>query len=184
MKGGRRKDSGLGFTSEFEFGDNDGNTTPISHPITRKKKPKRRSTGVVNLLEDESEQKSEESGDEAGGPGSLTPESLGRKGVRNGGEIDYKKLWEESRRENHLLKGEITSIRSDLSSVQHQLDAAVQASTKNSVSDSEKREKKMLEKKLAEMEEELKSHEQLRADNQRLRDENGALIRVISKLSK
>ena len=32
----------------------------------------------------------------------------------------------------------------------------IQASTKNSISDSEKREKKILEKKLAEMEEELK----------------------------
>ena len=32
----------------------------------------------------------------------------------------------------------------------------LQASTKNSISDSEKREKKMLEKKLSEMEEELK----------------------------
>jgi len=92
MKGGRRKDSGLGFTPEFEFGDSEGNTTPTSHPITRKKKPKRRSTGVVNLLEDESEQKSEESADEVGGPGSATPESPGRKGVKNGGEIDYKKV--------------------------------------------------------------------------------------------
>merc|ERR1719481_185770 len=156
--GGRRKDSGLGFTPEFEYGDSEGNTTPTSHPITKKKKPKRRSTGVVNLLEDESEQKSEESADEVGGPGSATPESPGRKGVKNGGEIDYKKLWEESQRENNRLKSEITSIRSDLDSVRHQLDAAVQASTKNSVSDSEKREKKMLEKKLAEMEEELKSH--------------------------
>jgi len=73
-------------------GDSEGNTTPTSHPITRKKKPKRRSTGVVNLLEDESEQKSEESADEVGGPGSATPESPGRKGVKNGGEIDYKKV--------------------------------------------------------------------------------------------
>lgn len=35
----------------------------------------------------------------------------------------------------------------------------LQASTKNSISDSEKREKKMLEKKLSEMEEELKVKE-------------------------
>merc|ERR1719481_1135987 len=181
--GGRRKDSGLGFTPEFEYGDSEGNTTPTSHPITKKKKPKRRSTGVVNLLlEDESEQKSEESADE-GGPGSATPESPGRKGVKNGGEIDYKKLWEESQRENNRLKSEITSIRSDLDSVRHQLDAAVQASTKNSVSDSEKREKKMLEKKLAEMEEELKQLSKLSHENDRLKSENRALTRVVAKLT-
>lgn len=100
------------------------------------------------------------------------------------GEIDYKKLWEASQSENSKLRTEMSSIRTDLDSTRHQLEAAIQASTKNSISDSEKREKKMLEKKLSEMEEELKTLEQLRADNQRLRDENGALIRVISKLSK
>merc|ERR1719510_2776611 len=100
------------------------------------------------------------------------------------GELDYKKLWEESQTENSKLKSEMNSIRTDLNSTRHQLETAIQASTKNSISDSEKREKKILEKKLAEMEEELKSLEQLKADNQRLRDENGALIRVISKLSK
>merc|ERR1711892_1087507 len=100
------------------------------------------------------------------------------------GEIDYKKLWEESQAENARLRLDMNSIRSDLDSTRHQLEAAIQASAKNSVSDTEKREKKVLEKKLAEMEEELKTLDQLKADNQRLRDENGALIRVISKLSK
>jgi len=100
------------------------------------------------------------------------------------GEVDYKKLWEESQSENSRLRTEMSSIRTDLDSTRHQLESAIQASTKNSISDSEKREKKMLEKKLSEMEEELKTLEQLKADNQRLRDENGALIRVISKLSK
>merc|ERR1719323_1426384 len=100
------------------------------------------------------------------------------------GEIDYKKLWEESQSENSRLRTEMSSIRTDLDSTRQQLEAAIQASTKNSISESEKREKKMLERKLSEMEEELKQLEQLKADNQRLRDENGALIRVISKLSK
>jgi len=100
------------------------------------------------------------------------------------GEVDYKKLWEESQAENARLRLDMNSIRSDLDSTRHQLEAAIQASAKNSVSDTEKREKKVLEKKLAEMEEELKTLDQLKADNQRLRDENGALIRVISKLSK
>merc|ERR1712123_351798 len=72
------------------------------------------------------------------------------------GEIDYKKLWEESQAENARLRLDTNSIRSDLDSTRHQLEAAIQASAKNSVSDTEKREKKVLEKKLAEMEGELK----------------------------
>ncbi|KAK2089156.1 hypothetical protein P7K49_035063 [Saguinus oedipus] len=45
-------------------------------------------------------------------------------------------------------------------------------------------ERRALERKAAELEEELKALSDLRADNQRLKDENAALIRVISKLSK
>jgi len=128
--------------------------------------------------------KSEDSGDENVPAGQSTQE-LKRSNLKpQNGEIDYKKLWEDSQAENSKLKTEMSSIRTDLDSTRQQLETAIQASTKNSISDSEKREKKILEKKLAEMEDELKSLEQLKADNQRLRDENGALIRVISKLSK
>lgn len=42
-------------------------------------------------------------------------------------------------------------------------------------------EKEALQRKLSQTEDELK---QVTADNQRLKDENGALIRVISKLSR
>lgn len=45
------------------------------------------------------------------------------------------------------------------------------------------RERRQMARKVSEMEEELQSLEQLKIDNQKLRDENGALIRVISKLS-
>lgn len=47
-----------------------------------------------------------------------------------------------------------------------------------------KDERRALERKAAQLEEELKALSDLRADNQRLKDENAALIRVISKLSK
>ncbi|XP_030850000.1 protein phosphatase 1 regulatory subunit 12A isoform X2 [Strongylocentrotus purpuratus] len=50
--------------------------------------------------------------------------------------------------------------------------------------DSDKRERRGLERRISELEEELKAMEQLKSDNQRLKDENGALVRVISKLSK
>merc|ERR1712106_1050814 len=100
------------------------------------------------------------------------------------GEIDYKKLWEESQAENARLRLDMNAIRSDLDSTRHQLEAAIQASAKNSVSDTEKREKKVLEKKLAEMEEELKQLQKLKSENEKLKSENRALTRVISKLSK
>merc|ERR1712106_875849 len=99
------------------------------------------------------------------------------------GEIDYKKLWEESQAENARLRLDMNSIRSDLDSTRHQLEAAIQALAKNSVSDTEKREKKVLEKKLAEMEEELKQLQKLKSENEKLKSENRALTRVVSKLT-
>jgi len=137
-------------------------------------------------MEDEmTDPKSEDSGDEIGTVTNTSESSSRAKSnLKNGCEVDYKKLWEESQVENSRLRQDMSAIRSDLEVTRQQLDSAIQASAKNSVSDSEKREKKVLEKKLAEMEDELKTLDQLKADNQRLRDENGALIRVISKLSK
>lgn len=48
----------------------------------------------------------------------------------------------------------------------------------------ERFEKMALQRKAVELEDELKVLGDLRADNQRLKDENAALIRVISKLSR
>jgi len=161
--------------------------TPTQLAIQRKKKPKRRSTGVVQIDFEDVEKSEVESADESVGEKSSSNHSgsAAKSNIKSqNGDIDYKKLWEESQTENARLRHDMNTIKEDLSSTRHQLDAAIQASTKNAVSDAEKREKKLLEKKLAEMEEELKTLEQLKSDNQRLRDENGALIRVISKLSK
>lgn len=162
-------------------------TTPTQLAIQRKKKPKRRSTGVVQIDFEDVEKSEVESADESVGEKNSSNHqgSSAKSNIKSqNGDIDYKKLWEESQGENARLRHDMNTIKEDLSSTRHQLDAAIQASTKNAVSDAEKREKKLLEKKLAEMEEELKTLEQLKSDNQRLRDENGALIRVISKLSK
>lgn len=101
------------------------------------------------------------------------------------GEIDYRKLWEQSQLDNSRLRDELGRTRDELSAAKKKLEAMVQAPpTTSGLSDTEKKEKMALEKKLSEMEEELKQLEHLKNDNQRLRDENGALIRVISKLSK
>merc|ERR1712088_966331 len=163
-----------------------GSPTTGLTAVQRKKKPKRRSTGVLSA--EDIEPRSEESADENGAsPTHDTHETSPLKSnlkTNGGGQVDYKKLWEESQEENSRLRSEMEVTRQDLDSTRQQLDSAIQVLAKNSVSDIEKREKKVLEKKLGEMEDELKTLEQLKADNQRLRDENGALIRVISKLSK
>jgi len=135
---------------------------------------------------DDIDPKSEESADE-NVPTSLsqtTQEAKIKSSLKSqNGELDYKKLWEESQAENARLRLDMNSIRSDLDSTRHQLEAAIQASAKNSVSDTEKREKKVLEKKLAEMEEELKQLQKLKSENEKLKSENRALTRVVSKLT-
>merc|ERR1711936_878880 len=185
-----RKDSGLGggTTDWSDQGESEtpGSPTTGLTAVQRKKKPKRRSTGVLSA--EDIEPRSEESADENGAsPTHDTHETSPLKSnlkTNGGGQVDYKKLWEESQEENSRLRSEMEVTRQDLDSTRQQLDSAIQVLAKNSVSDIEKREKKVLEKKLGEMEDELKTLDQLKADNQRLRDENGALIRVISKLSK
>merc|ERR1711913_125910 len=107
------------------------------------------STGVVQIdVEDIDDKKSEgESADEAMGDrsgGIQTGSTVKSNTKSQNGEVDYKKLWEESQAENSRLRVEMNTIKEDLTSTKHQLDTAVQASTKNAVSDAEKREKKLL----------------------------------------
>uniref|UniRef100_A0A0K2UHG6 cGMP-dependent protein kinase interacting domain-containing protein n=1 Tax=Lepeophtheirus salmonis TaxID=72036 RepID=A0A0K2UHG6_LEPSM len=102
------------------------------------------------------------------------------KDSHNGGDIDYKKLWEESQLDNSRLRDELSKSED----TRGRLEGALHSASKPQMSETEKREKRALEKKLSEMEEELKQIEHLKNEIQRLRDENGALIRVISKLSK
>jgi protein phosphatase 1 regulatory subunit 12A len=55
--------------------------------------------------------------------------------------------------------------------------------SKNSLSELEKRERRAMERKLSEMEEELKQLQKLKADNERLKADNRSLTRVITKLT-
>ncbi|EFN87569.1 Protein phosphatase 1 regulatory subunit 12A [Harpegnathos saltator] len=100
------------------------------------------------------------------------------------GELDYKKLYEESQVENERLKDKLKRSDEQLKEVRSLLEKAQTNQNKVILSEAEKRERRAMERKLSEMEEELKVMEQLKCENQRLKDENGALIRVISKLSK
>ncbi|XP_056603805.1 protein phosphatase 1 regulatory subunit 12A isoform X2 [Triplophysa dalaica] len=100
---------------------------------------------------------------------------------------DYKKLYEQILGENEKLKGQLRDTEFELAELKLQLEKATQRQERfadRSQLELEKRERRALERKISEMEEELKMLPDLKADNQRLKDENGALIRVISKLSK
>ncbi|CAH0546537.1 unnamed protein product [Brassicogethes aeneus] len=105
--------------------------------------------------------------------------------IRNeNGEIDYKKLYEQQLVENDRLKDKLKKSDEELRDTKQTLERINVVTSKNSLSELEKRERRAMERKLSEMEEELKHLEILKSENQRLKDENGALIRVISKLSK
>nr|XP_020638229.1 protein phosphatase 1 regulatory subunit 12B isoform X2 [Pogona vitticeps] len=102
---------------------------------------------------------------------------------------DYKNLYESALAENQKLKSKLQDAQLELTEVKTKMDKLAQqkqekSSDRSSMLEIEKREKRALERKLSEMEEEMKILTELKSDNQRLKDENGALIRVISKLSK
>uniref|UniRef100_A0A4W5JZX9 Protein phosphatase 1 regulatory subunit n=1 Tax=Hucho hucho TaxID=62062 RepID=A0A4W5JZX9_9TELE len=100
---------------------------------------------------------------------------------------DYKKLYEQILAENEKLKAQLRDTDLQLNDLKVQLEKATQRQERfadRSQLEMEKRERRALERKISDMEEELKTLPDLKADNQRLKDENGALIRVISKLSK
>ncbi|XP_078530368.1 protein phosphatase 1 regulatory subunit 12A isoform X6 [Lissotriton helveticus] len=99
----------------------------------------------------------------------------------------FKKLYEQIIAENEKLKMQLHDTNMELTELKLQLEKATQRQERfadRSLLEMEKMERRTLERRISEMEEELKMLPDLKADNQRLKDENGALIRVISKLSK
>nr|XP_046250372.1 protein phosphatase 1 regulatory subunit 12A isoform X2 [Scatophagus argus] len=101
---------------------------------------------------------------------------------------DFKKLFEEVSRENSQLQAQLQDTQRIVSQTRLELEKATQRQERfsdcSALLELERKDRRMLERRMAELEEELKVLVDLRADNQRLKDENGALIRVISKLSK
>ncbi|XP_030826501.1 protein phosphatase 1 regulatory subunit 12C, partial [Camarhynchus parvulus] len=85
--------------------------------------------------------------------------------------FDYQQLFQELWVENERIREQLQEAELALTQSRLELERVTQ-------------ERRALELKAAELEEELKALSDLRADNQRLKDENAALIRVISKLSK
>lgn len=100
----------------------------------------------------------------------------------------FRKLYSELRSENERLREALTETTLRLAQLKVELERATQRqerfAERPALLELERFERRALERKAAELEEELKALSDLRADNQRLKDENAALIRVISKLSK
>ncbi|KAF0883606.1 PP12C phosphatase, partial [Crocuta crocuta] len=100
----------------------------------------------------------------------------------------FRKLYAELRTENERLREALTETTLRLAQLKVELERATQRqerfAERPALLELERFERRALETKAAELEEELKALSDLRADNQRLKDENAALIRVISKLSK
>ncbi|XP_076650168.1 myosin binding subunit isoform X10 [Halictus rubicundus] len=179
--------------------------------IQRRRRPKRRSTGVVHVDMDEIDPEKQdltaggdcdeskvnhnESGNDRSGRsnrlGSIsslsseTPSMSARikSTTSENGELDYKKLYEESQAENERLKDKLRRSDEQLKETRNLLDKAQSVQNKTVLSEAEKRERRAMERKLSEMEEELKQLQKLKAENERLKAENRALTRVVSKLT-
>ncbi|XP_017028175.1 protein phosphatase 1 regulatory subunit 12B isoform X14 [Drosophila kikkawai] len=190
-------------TSNHDDKDNDKeNDNRTQTVIQRRRKPKRRSTGVVHIDMDEldperqtesnndNEDKEKESGSERTSRSRLgstastatTSESKSDK-AENGDGIDYKALWEAAKLENDKLKQMLKQKDDEVVQTRATLERFANATSKNSLSELEKRERRAMERKLSELEEELKLLQKLKTENDRLRAENRALTRVVSKLT-
>ncbi|XP_028156969.1 protein phosphatase 1 regulatory subunit 12B isoform X5 [Ostrinia furnacalis] len=148
--------------------------------IQRRRRPKRRSTGVGHVDMDDIVN---DRGGGGEGDGDTETVQSGSERTENREDRDYKKLYEDSSREVLRLRTLLDTSEQQLREARATITRLTQVN-QNSSSEIEKREKRAMERKLSEMEEELKYQQALQAENQRLKDENGALIRVISKLSK
>ncbi|KAG8564336.1 hypothetical protein GDO81_016421 [Engystomops pustulosus] len=101
---------------------------------------------------------------------------------------DFKKLYEDLMRDNGRLRSQLLNTQNLVNETKAELERVNQRQERgvdrSFLIDTEKKEKQILERRVSELQDELKVLGDLKADNQRLKDENGALIRVISKLSK
>ncbi|XP_030321248.1 protein phosphatase 1 regulatory subunit 12B isoform X4 [Calypte anna] len=121
-------------------------------------------------------------------------ENLSSKAEEESLNRDYKKLYESALSENQKLKSKLREAQLELADIKSKLEKATQqkqekTSDRSSMLEMEKREKRALERKLSEMEEEMKNLHQLkqihtlRQMNEQLLAENRALTRVVARLS-
>uniref|UniRef100_A0A8D1HJ77 Protein phosphatase 1 regulatory subunit n=1 Tax=Sus scrofa TaxID=9823 RepID=A0A8D1HJ77_PIG len=198
-----------------EVGVDDQSTNRLSARERRRPKERRRGTGINFWTKDDDEtdvseevkkawhdrlSRLESGGSDAGGERASARARrearlatlTGRAEEENSGR-DYKKLYESALAENQKLKTKLQEAQLELTDVKAKLEKMAQKQDKtpdrSSVLDVEKRERRALERKMSEMEEEMKSLHQLKQIqtlkqmNEQLQAENRALTRVVARLS-
>ncbi|XP_044531987.1 protein phosphatase 1 regulatory subunit 12B isoform X4 [Gracilinanus agilis] len=114
--------------------------------------------------------------------------------VEEDSQRDYKKLYESALTENQKLKTKLQEAQQELADVKSKLEKVAQqkqekTSDRSTMLEMEKRERRALERKMSEMEEEMKNLHQLKQIqtlkqmNEQLQAENRALTRVVARLS-
>nr|CAB3265089.1 protein phosphatase 1 regulatory subunit 12A-like [Phallusia mammillata] len=104
---------------------------------------------------------------------------------RHANEKNYKKLYDEQCTENESLRSELAEARRKIAELESRLERAEDVAARRKAADTEKRERKVLERKLADMEKELMNNDErnvLQAKNLELKQENQALTRLVNKL--
>ncbi|CAJ1053082.1 protein phosphatase 1 regulatory subunit 12C isoform X2 [Xyrichtys novacula] len=145
----------------------------------RRGRKERRSTGIVQLggeNEDEDSQLDD------------TNSNSANDSEHEDSSADYRTLYLKVLQDNLSLKDKLQEMELLLSQNKVELERLRQSQESHTerpaLLELERFEKLALQRKAVELEDELKVLGDLKADNQRLKDENAALIRVISKLSR
>ncbi|KAL7404104.1 hypothetical protein ABVT39_009740 [Epinephelus coioides] len=146
----------------------------------RKARRERRSTGIV--------QPGGENEDDDADLDDTNSNSTSNETELQDSSADYRTLYFKELQENLALKDKLQEMELLLSQNKVELERLRQnqesSTDRPALLELERFEKLALQRKAVELEDELKVLGDLRADNQRLKDENAALIRVISKLSR
>nr|XP_057921252.1 protein phosphatase 1 regulatory subunit 12C [Doryrhamphus excisus] len=144
----------------------------------RRARKERRSTGVI-------QRDGENEDDDAHLDDQIRKSELNSSGLGDG---DYRMLYFQVLQQNLALKDKLQEMELLLSQNKVELERLRQSqestTDRPALLELERFEKLALQRRAVELEDELKVLGDLKADNQRLKDENAALIRVISKLSR
>ncbi|KAM7009986.1 protein phosphatase 1 regulatory subunit 12C isoform 2-T2 [Tautogolabrus adspersus] len=146
----------------------------------RRGRRERRSTGIVLP--------GEENDDEDGQLDDTNSDSTANESELGDSSAGYRTLYFKVLQENLSLKDKLQEMELLLSQNKVELERLRQSQESSTerpaLLELERFEKLALQRKAVELEDELKVVGDLKSDNQRLKDENAALIRVISKLSR
>ncbi|CAN9510827.1 unnamed protein product [Ophioblennius macclurei] len=167
-------------SEEVKGGESDGDKR-LGVKSKRRTRAERRSTGIIQQGEQNDD-------DDDGCQDESNSDESSRRNQLDDSSGDYRVLYYQVLQENLSLKDKLQEAELLLSHNKVELEKLRQtqesSSERPALLELERFEKLALQRKAVEMEDDLKVLGDLKADNQRLKDENAALIRVISKLSR